>query len=90
MIVDSKKTDSDRYIIFEISGGNGKNICATAVIRAIKKQYPDRKLVVICTWDGSFFYNPDIFRFFLQNQIPQYFKEDYLKEDTIIMKLIIY
>jgi ADP-heptose:LPS heptosyltransferase len=41
---------------------------------------------VICTWDGAFFYNPDVFRFFLQGQIPQYFKEDYLKEDTIIMK----
>lgn len=86
MIVDSKKTDKDRFIIAEISGGHGKNILATAFIRAIKKQYPDYKIVVICSWDGAFFYNPDVFRFFLQNQIPQYFKEDYLKDDTIIMK----
>ena len=86
MIVNSKKTDSDMYIIAEISGGHGKNILATAFIRAIKKQYPNYKIVVICTWDGPFFYNPDVFRFFLQGQIPQYFKEDYLKDDTIIMK----
>ena len=86
MIVDNKKTDNDKYIIFEISGGHGKNIMATAAIRAIKKQYPDRKLIIICTWDGPFFYNPDVFRFFLLNQIPQYFKSDYLNEDTIIMK----
>ncbi len=86
MIVDSKKTDSDRYILLEISGGHGKCVAATAVIRAIKKQYPDRKLLVICSWDGPFFYNPDVFRFFIYGQIPQYFKEDYLKEDTIIMK----
>jgi hypothetical protein len=86
MIVNSKKTDNDRYVIAEIFGGHGKTIVSTAVIRAIKKQYPDYKIIVIASWDGSFFYNPDVFRFFLQNQIPQYFKEDYLKEDTIIMK----
>jgi ADP-heptose:LPS heptosyltransferase len=86
MVIDSKKTDSDKYILLEISGGHGKNIMATAVVRAVKKAYPNYKIVVICTWDGGFFYNPDVFRFFLQNQIPQYFKDDYLKDDTIIMK----
>ena len=86
MITDSKKTDKDQYIIFESSGGHGKQICATAVIRAIKKHYPNRKLIWINSWDGPAFYNPDVFRFFLQGQIPQYFKEDYLKDDTIIMK----
>src|ERR1035437_5754516 len=86
MIVNSKKTDVDKYIIFESAGGHGKQICATAVIRAIKKAHPDRKILWITTWDGAAFYNPDVFRFFLQNQIPQYFKEDYLKNDTIIMK----
>ncbi len=86
MIVDSKKRESDKYILFEISGGHGKCVSATAVIRAIKKQYPNYKIIVIASWDGPFFYNPDVFRFFLQSQIPQYFKEDYLKDDTIIMK----
>lgn len=86
MIIDSKIKDNDKYILLEVTGGHGKNVAVTAVIRAIKKQYPDYKMVVICSWDGPFFYNPNIFRFFLQNQIPQYFKEDYLKDGTIIMK----
>ena len=86
MIVESKKTDSDKYIVLEISGGHGKTICSTALIRAIKKEYPNRKIIVISSWDGGFFYNPDIFRFFLHGQIPQYFKSDYIKDDTIIMK----
>ena len=86
MITDSKINNTDKYIIFESAGGHGKQICATAVIRAIKKVYPDRKLIWISPWDGPAFYNPDIFRFFLFNQIPQYFKDDYLKDDTIIMK----
>jgi ADP-heptose:LPS heptosyltransferase len=86
MITDNKKQDSDRYIIFHIEGGQGKNVQATAVIRAIKKKYPDYKIVVIGSWDSAYYYNPNIFRFFQQNQIPQYFKDDYLKDDTIIMK----
>lgn len=86
MIVNSKKTDSDKYIVIEISGGHGKNIAATAFIRAVKKQYKSRKLLVIGSWDGPYFYNPDIFRFFLHGQIPQYFKDDYINDDTIIMK----
>jgi hypothetical protein len=86
MITDSKINSNDKYIIFESQGGHGKQICAIAVIRAIKKAYPDRKIIWITPWDGPAFYNPDIFRFFVFNQIPQYFKDDYLKEDTIIMK----
>lgn len=84
MVIDNKIRDNDKYIIFEITGGHGKNIQATAVIRAIKKQYPDRKIVVVASWDGPFFYNPDVFRFFQHGQF-QYFR-DYLKDDTIIMK----
>jgi ADP-heptose:LPS heptosyltransferase len=64
MVTDSKISSNDKYIIFESQGGHGKQICATAVIRAIKKAYPDRKLIWITPWDGPAFYNPDIFRFF--------------------------
>ena len=84
MIIDNKIREDDKYIIFESSGGHGKQISATAVIRAIKKQYPDRKIVWVTSWDAPAFYNPNIFRFFTQGQY-QYFR-DYLKEDTIIMK----
>jgi len=85
MVIDNKIKDNDRYIVLEITGGHGKNVAATAVVRAIKKAYPDRKLIVICSWDGCFFYNPNIFRFYTPNQL-QYFKDDFLNDDTIIMK----
>ena len=85
MIIDSKIRDNDSYIIFDTIGGHGKQILATAVIRAIKKQYPDRKLIWITPWDGGAFYNPDIFRFYTPGSM-QYFKDDFLKDDTIIIK----
>lgn len=34
-------------IIFSIQGGMGKSIMATAVCKAIKKQYPDSTLIVV-------------------------------------------
>ena len=84
MIIDNKIKEDDKYIIFESTGGHGKQIQATAVIRAIKKQYPDRKIIWVTSWDGPAFYNPNIFRFFTFNQM-QYFR-DYLNDDTIILK----
>ena len=83
--MDNKIRDNDKYVIFEITGGHGKVVQATAVIRAIKKQYPEYKLVVVCSWDGPVFYNPNVFRFFTHNQL-HYFKDDFLNEDTIILK----
>jgi hypothetical protein len=83
MIIDNKIRDDDKYIIFGISGGHGKNIQATAVIRALKKQYPTYKIIVVASWDAPFFYNPNVFRFYVQGQT-QYFKDDYINEDTLI------
>ena len=76
--------EDDKYIIFESMGGLGKQIQATAVIRAIKKKYPERKIIWITSWDAPAFNNPNVFRFFLHGEA-KYFK-DYLKDDTIIMK----
>jgi hypothetical protein len=84
MVIDNKIRDNDKYIIFSSEGGNGKQIQATAVIRAIKKANPDRKIIHLTSWDSADFNNPNIFRFFLHGQT-QYFR-DYLKDDTIIMK----
>lgn len=84
MVIDNKIRDNDKYIVMDVTGGQGKNVQATAVIRAIKKQYADYKIVVVGSWDAPYFNNPNVFRFFVHGQ-HSYFR-DYLKEDTIIMK----
>ena len=81
-----KLNPDDKYVIFQIDGGHGKNVLATAVIRAIKKKYPERKLVVVSAWDGPFFYNPDVFRFYLYGQM-QYFYDDFINADTKILAI---
>jgi len=54
----------DKFTIFHIDGGVGKNILATAVIRSYKNQHPDRKIVVTTSWPEAWFNNPDVFRFY--------------------------
>lgn len=45
---------TQQYCIFDLKGGLGKNIAATAVAKCIKNNFPDRKLIVVCPY-------PDIF-----------------------------
>jgi len=79
----------DKFVVFHTEGGHGKQVMATAVCRAIKKKYPDRKLIVVTAWDGPFFYNPDVWRFYNFGQM-QYFFDDYIHEDTIILRQEVY
>ena len=76
--------EGDKFVIFHVEGGHGKCVMATAVCRAIKKLHPDRKLIVVTAWDGPFFYNPDVWRFYTFGQM-QYFFDDYVNEDTIVV-----
>jgi uncharacterized phage-like protein YoqJ len=39
-----------KYVIFFPQGGIGKHIAATAVAENISKNFPDRKLIVICPY----------------------------------------
>lgn len=76
----------NKYIIFIINGGHGKCIMATAVIEAMKKKYPDRKIIVVSAWDAPFYGNPNVYRFYIFNQL-QYFYDDYIKDkDTLIFQ----
>jgi hypothetical protein len=49
-------------IIFQISGGLGKSIMATAICSAIKKKYPESKLIVVSAYADVFLNNPNVDR----------------------------
>jgi ADP-heptose:LPS heptosyltransferase len=49
-------------IIFQINGGIGKCVMATAVCEAIKKQYPDCKLIVVSAYADAFTNSPFVDR----------------------------
>jgi len=76
----TKEKKNDKFAIFHIEGGHGKNILATAVLRALKKQYPEYKFIIITPWDAPWLYNPDVYRVYNFGQIP-YFYDDYIKDN---------
>lgn len=47
-------------VIFSIDGGLGKNIMATAVLRAIKKQYQKSNIIVVSGYPDVFIGNPNV------------------------------
>lgn len=80
---ESKKQN---YVIFNPEGGLGKVIASTAVVRAIKQQYPDHKIIVITPWYHVFNGNPNVYRTFPSNHTP-FFYQDYIQgRDSIVLK----
>lgn len=74
-----------KNIIFQVNGGIGKSIMATAVCRAIKKTHPDYNLIVLTGYPEVFIGNPNVFRFYRSGMAP-YLYEDFVKgEDTLFM-----
>jgi len=74
-----------KTVIFFLQGGIGKHIAATAVAENISKNYPDRKLIVICPCPEVFLNNPFVYRVYRSNTV-QYFYEDFIKnKDTIFL-----
>lgn len=80
----------NKYSIFIVEGGLGKNIAATAVAEAIKKKYQDRQLIVLSPYPEVFLNNPFVFRVYKSTAL-QYFYSDFIKgKDTIMFAQEVY
>ena len=66
-------------IIFQINGGIGKCVMATAVCEAIKKQYPKSKLIVLSAYADVFLNNPYVDKS-LAFGTASYFYQDYIQD----------
>jgi hypothetical protein len=77
---------NDKFLVWHIEGGLGKNIAATALISSIKKKYDDRKIIIVASYPEIFLNFPDIERVYGVGNTP-YFYQDYIEEkDTLIFK----
>lgn len=73
-----------KYCIFQIQGGLGKHIAATAVAQVIKRTYPERELVVVCAWPELWSNLSFVHRVFPLGNT-QYFYEEYIDgKDSLI------
>jgi hypothetical protein len=62
-------------IVFQINGGIGKNVMATAVCEGLKKKYPNSNLIVISGYPEVFVNNPFVNKCFNFHQTTYFYKE---------------
>ena len=80
------ETNQEKYLVWHIEGGLGKNIAATSLCQSIKETYPDRKLIMVVSYPEVFLNNPFIDRVYFINNRP-YFYDNYIKDkDVLIFK----
>lgn len=76
----------DRYIVWHIEGGLGKNVAATALIESLQNKYTDRKIIIVASYPEVFINHPIVYRVYKVGNT-QYFYDDFIKDkDTIIFK----
>lgn len=76
----------DKFIVWHIEGGLGKNVAATALLGSLKAKYPDRKIVISCSYPEVFLNHPDAYRVYRLGAT-QYFYDDYIKgKDTLLFR----
>lgn len=74
---------SQKKYIFNINGGIGKCIAATAVVKGIKEAYPEHELIVVSGYPDVFINNPHISKTYAFNQV-NYFYEDHIEGHEIV------
>lgn len=72
-------------IIFQINGGIGKCVIATAVCEAIKKQYPDSKLIVVSGYPDVFLNNPYVDRAYNFGGMSYFYEENIEDKEVLVL-----
>jgi len=76
----------EKYIVWHIEGGLGKNVAATSLISSLQAKYKDRKIVIVASYPEIFLNHPDAYRVYKMGST-QYFYDDYIRDkDTLIFK----
>jgi len=69
-------------IFFHIEGGLGKNIMATAVLKALKKKYSKANIHVVSAYPDVFLNNPNVFKAHKADNISNFY-EDLVKDKKV-------
>jgi hypothetical protein len=76
----------EKYLVWHIEGGLGKNIAATSLLESLKENYNDRNIIVVASYPEIFLNLPSVHRVYKLGST-QYFYDDYIKDkDTIVFK----
>lgn len=80
------KKMENKFIVWHIEGGLGKNVAATSLISTLAKKNHDRKIIIVASYPEIFLNHPDVYRVYRVGLTP-YFYDDYiLNKDTIVYR----
>ena len=83
-IMSISDTKQEKYLVWHIEGGLGKNVAATALCQSIKEQYSNRKLIMVVSHPEVFLNNPYIDRAFTFGGF-SYFYQEYIDEQEFMI-----
>jgi len=76
----------NKFLVWHIEGGLGKNIAATALISELSKKYSNRKIIIVASYPEVFLNHPDVYRVYKVG-MTAYFYDDYiLNKDTLVFR----
>lgn len=73
-----------KYAILQIEGGVGKNVMATAVVRAINKSYPKHKIVVVTAHSDVWLNNQRIHKVHKFGTLSYFYNEYVRDKDSLL------
>lgn len=85
-VAQKKDSKMNKYVVWHIEGGLGKNVAATALLPALAKKYSDRKIVIVASYPEVFLNHPDVYRVYRVG-MTAYFYDDYiLGKDSLVFR----
>ena len=76
----------EKYFVWHVQGGLGKNVAATSLCQDIKNAYPDRKLIMVVSWPEVFLNHPNIDRVYALGQCPHFYDDYVHQKDTVVYR----
>ena len=76
----------NKYVIWHVQGGLGKNVAATSLIPDLKEVYKDRKLVMVVSWPELFLQNKGIDRLLHLGNVPHFYDDYIYNKDSIVFR----
>ena len=78
--------NQEKYIIWHVQGGLGKNVAATALCKDIREQHKDRKFILVCSWPEVFLNNPYIDKVYNLGNLSHFYEKYIENKDVVIFK----
>ncbi len=75
-----------KNIIFIAEGGMGKVICSTAIVKRLKEEFPEKRIIVMSGYPDIYLYNPHVYKVFNMGNTT-YFYDDYVNSSSYILKI---